>query len=229
MNRREHREFKDLLYEQFARVGKALASPRRLEMIDLLAQGERTVEEIARQMELPVANVSQHLQVLRRARLVEARREGLYVRYRLADGRVFELWRMLREIGEERLAEIDRLVGDYLEDRASLEEVSAEELREMMRGGEVVVLDVRPEEEYRAGHIAGARSLPVEELEERLERCLRDLPPDRRIVAYCRGPYCVFSDEAVEMLRERGYSAVRLAEGFPEWRAAGFPVETSWG
>jgi rhodanese-related sulfurtransferase len=226
MDRVKHREFKNLLYEQFARVGGALASPRRLEIIDLLAQGERTVEGLAGQMELSVASVSQHLQVLRRARLVEVRREGLYAHYRLADGQVFEVWRALRELGEAHLAEIDRIVGDYLKDRSSLEEVGAEKLLGMMRSGEVVVLDVRPEEEYRFGHIAGARSVPIGELEERLERCLRDLPPDRQIVAYCRGPYCVFSDEAVKLLRARGYQASRLAEGFPEWRAAGLPVES---
>ena len=225
MDRLKHREFKDKLYGQFARVGKAFSNPRRLEIMDLLAQGERSVEEVAEQTAMPVASVSQHLQVLKAARVVEVRREGLYAYYRLADDAVFEVWRAVRDLGRSRLVEIDRIVRDYLEDRVSLREVSAAELLELMRNEEVVVLDVRPEEEYHAGHIAGAHSVPVAELEERLERCLHELPPDRQVVAYCRGPYCVFSDEAVKLLEACGYRSSRLVEGFPEWRAAGLPVE----
>jgi rhodanese-related sulfurtransferase len=217
----DHRLFKDKLFEQFARVGKALANPHRLEILDILAQGERTVEDLAREAGMSVANTSRHLQELRAARLVEVRREGLYGYYRLADERVFAAWRAIRDLGEARLAEIDRLVGSYLTDRDSLEAVCAEELLAKMREEGVEVLDVRPEDEYRAGHIPGARSVPV----ERMEAYLEEIPRDREVVAYCRGPYCVFSDEAVALLMSRGYRARRLREGLPDWRAAGLPVE----
>ena len=216
-----HREFKDRLFEQFARVGKALASPKRLEIVDLLAQGERTVEEIARETAMSVASASQHLQALKGARMVEVRREGLYAHYRLADESVFRTWQAVRTLGESRLAEVDRVVETYLMDRDTLEAVGATTLMERLSDGSVVVLDVRPEEEYRAGHIPGALSVPVETLEAALET----LPNDKEIVAYCRGPYCVFSDEAVALLRSRGYQARRMAEGLPDWRAAGLPVE----
>nr|WP_233451759.1 metalloregulator ArsR/SmtB family transcription factor [Rubrobacter xylanophilus] len=213
------------MFGQFARIGRALANAHRLELLDLLAQGERTVEELAREAGMSVANTSRHLQELRAARLVEVRREGLYRHYRLADERVFGLWRALRELGEARLAEVDRLVRTHLEDRNSLEPVDAEELLERIHRGEVVVLDVRPEKEYRAGHIPGARSVPL----ERLEAYLEELPREVEIVAYCRGPYCVFADEAVALLRSRGYRARRLTEGLPDWRAAGMPVESAAG
>jgi rhodanese-related sulfurtransferase len=222
MNTAAHREFKDRLFEQFARIGKALASPKRLEILDLLAQGERTVEEVARETAMPVANASQHLQVLKSARLVESRREGLYAYYRLAGEEVFEVWRAVRGLGESRLAEIDWVVETYLKDRDALEVVGAIALMERLSDGSVVVLDVRPEEEYRAGHIPGALSVPV----DALEAALQTLPKDREIVAYCRGRYCVFSDEAVRLLEARGFRARRLMEGFPEWRAAGLPVES---
>jgi rhodanese-related sulfurtransferase len=218
-----HREFKDRLFEQFARIGKALASPKRLEILDLLAQGERTVEEIARETAMPLANASQHLQVLKGARMVESRREGLYAYYRLADEAVFRTWQAVRALGETRLAEIERVVETFLEDRDVLEAVGAAALVERLSDGNVVVLDVRPEEEYRAGHIPGALSVPV----DALEAALQALPKDKEIVAYCRGPYCVFSDEAVTLLRSRGYQARRLAEGLPDWRAKGLPVETT--
>jgi rhodanese-related sulfurtransferase/DNA-binding transcriptional ArsR family regulator len=222
MNSATHREFKDRLFEQFARVGKALASPKRLEIVDLLAQGERTVEEIARETDMSVASASQHLQALKGARMVEARREGLYAHYRLADEDVFRTWQAVRALGESRLAEVDRVVETYLEDRDALEAVDVMELMERLSDGSVVVLDVRPEEEYRAGHIPGAHSVPVEKLEAYLEK----IPKNREVVAYCRGPYCVFSDEAVALLSSRGYRAMRLAEGLPDWRAAGMPVES---
>jgi rhodanese-related sulfurtransferase len=222
MNTAAHREFKDRLFEQFARIGKALASPKRLEIMDLLAQGERTVEEVARETAMPVANASQHLQVLKSARLVESRREGLYAYYRLAGEEVFEVWRAVRGLGESCLAEIDWVVETYLKDRDTLEAVGAIDLMELLSDGSVVVLDVRPEEEYRAGHIPGALSVPV----DALEAALQTLPKDREIVAYCRGRYCVFSDEAVRLLEARGFRARRLMEGFPEWRAAGLPVES---
>ena len=223
MNSSTHREFKDRLFEQFARIGKALASPKRLEILDLLAQGERTVEEIARETAMPMANVSQHLQALKGACMVESRREGLYAYYRLADEGVFRTWQAVRAVGERRLAEIDRVVETFLEDRDALEAVGAAALMERLSDGNVVVLDVRPEEEYRAGHIPGALSVPVDVL----EAALQTLPKDKEIVAYCRGPYCVFSDEAVTLLRSRGYQAKRLAEGLPDWRAKGLPVETT--
>jgi rhodanese-related sulfurtransferase/DNA-binding transcriptional ArsR family regulator len=215
-----HRAFKEQLYAQFARLGRALANPHRLELVDLLAQGERTVEDLAREAGLSVANASQHLQTLRGAGLVEVRREGLYAHYRLADERVYRVWQALRELGEARLAELDRVVAHFLGARDDLEAIDMEELRARLADDAVIVLDVRPAEEYRAGHIPGARSVPIADLEQ----VLRDLPRDREIVAYCRGPYCVFSDEAVALLRERGYSARRLTSGLPDWRAAGLPV-----
>jgi rhodanese-related sulfurtransferase len=216
-----HREFKDRLFGQFARIGKALSSPRRLEIVDLLAQGERTVEEIAGETSMSVASASQHLQALKAARMVETRREGLYMHYRLADEDVFRTWQAVRALAESRLSEVDGVVGAYLVDRDALEAVESEDLLERLRGGSVVILDVRPEEEYRAGHIPGALSVPV----EALEAALKTLPRDREVVAYCRGPYCVFSDEAVAFLRARGYRARRLRQGLPDWRAAGMPVE----
>jgi rhodanese-related sulfurtransferase/DNA-binding transcriptional ArsR family regulator len=221
MNGAAHREFKNRLFEQFARIGKALASPKRLEILDLLAQGERTVEEIARETAMPVANASQHLQVLKGARMVEVRREGLYARYRLADEEVFRAWRAVRDLGEARLAEVDRIVEAYLKDREAMEAMDSVRLLERLTEGSVVVLDVRPELEYRAGHVPGALSVPVASI----EAALQTLPKDKEIVAYCRGPYCVFSDEAVRALSARGYRASRLTEGFPEWRAAGYPIE----
>jgi rhodanese-related sulfurtransferase/predicted transcriptional regulator len=222
MDAAAHREFKDRLFEQFARIGKALASPKRLEIVDLLAQGERTVEEIARETSMSVASASQHLQGLKAARMVEARREGLYAHYRLADEDVFRTWQAVRALAESRLSEIDGLVEAFLEDRNALEAVDATELMERLSDESVVILDVRPEEEYRAGHIPGAVSVPVEKLEAYLEK----IPKNREVVAYCRGPYCVFSDEAVALLSSRGYRAKRLAEGLPDWRAAGMPVES---
>ena len=215
-----HREFKDQLYTQFARIGKALASPQRLELLDLLAQGERTVEDLARQAALSVANASQHLKVLRQAQLVKTRREGLYVYCRLADPAVFDLWRALRTVGERQLTEIDRLVDVYMRHPDHLEPISREELATRSALGEVVVVDVRPKTEYQQGHITQARSIPVDELEARLQ----ELPTSRAIVAYCRGPYCLFADEAVGILSAHGFTATRYDEGFPEWKAAGLPT-----
>jgi len=223
MNKREHRDFKSQLYEQFACIGKALSNPHRLELLDLLAQGERTVEQLAQAAERPVANTSQHLQVLRRARLVEVRRSGLYAHYRLADEGAFRLWQSLRDLGQRRLAEVERVVQTYLGERERMQAVSPTELRKLMRNGDVIVLDVRPAEEYRAGHIPGARSVPVDELRSRLQ----ELPASQEIVAYCRGPYCVFADEAVALLNQHGYRARRLDRGLPDWRALALPVEQS--
>ncbi|MFO0646494.1 MAG: metalloregulator ArsR/SmtB family transcription factor [Polyangiales bacterium] len=218
----KHREFKDRLYAQFARIGKGLASPARLELLDLLAQGERTVEALARETTLTVANTSAHLQVLREARLVEARKEGLYVHYRLADESVGALTRTMRGVAERQLAEVDRVVKSYLGDRHDLDAISAAKLAERIKDGTVLVIDVRPAEEYAAGHIAGALSVPHDELVRRM----KEIPRDQEIVAYCRGPYCVFADEAIATLRKHRRIARRLAEGFPEWRAAGLPTES---
>jgi rhodanese-related sulfurtransferase len=223
MNTTSKRQLKDQLYEQFERLGKALASRRRLELLDVLAQGERPVEALADETSMTVANASQHLQVLRRARLVETRPEGTHVYYRLADERVFRLWQALRDVGQAHLAEVEQIARDYLGDRDGLEPIHMHELLERLRADDVVVLDVRPQEEYASGHIAGARSVPFDELEARLA----EIPEGAEVVAYCRGPYCVYADEAVERLRRHGRPARRLDLGFPDWRAAGLPVETS--
>ena len=216
-----HRLFKDRLYGQFARIGKALANPHRLELLELLAQSERTVDALATESGLTMANSSQHLQVLRDAGLVEGRKEGHFVHYRLADPAVFELSRSLRTVAERRLAELERLVREHFGDRSDPEPVPMKELLERARKGDVVILDTRPAHEFAAGHIAGALSVPVENLQARL----RTLSKTKEYVAYCRGPYCIYADRAVELLRTNGRRARRLADGFPEWKAAGLPVE----
>lgn len=216
------RQFKNELYVQFARIGKALSNPHRLELLELLAQGERAVEDLASEANLPIANASQHLQVLRAAQLVDVRRDGLYAYYRLSDGRVFRLWQALRDLGELQLAEVDRLVQSFLQDRSALQSINAAELVERIETGDVLVLDVRPEVEYQSGHIAEARSIPIDELETRLG----ELSRDQEIIAYCRGPYCVFADEAVTLLQKHGYRARRLVEGLPDWQALNLPIES---
>jgi rhodanese-related sulfurtransferase len=223
MSATDHRAFKDRLYDQFARVGKALGNPHRLELLELLAQGERSVEALADESCVSLANASQHLQTLRQAGLVESRKVGLYVHYRLADDSVFALSSALRTVAERRLAELDRLVRDHFGDRSDPEPVGMHELLRRARSGQVVVLDTRPVHEYAAGHIQGALSLPVDELEQRLEA----LPKNKQYVAYCRGPYCIYADRAVELLRAKGRRAARLKEGFPEWKAAGLPIEST--
>jgi rhodanese-related sulfurtransferase/predicted transcriptional regulator len=217
-----NRAFKDAIYEQFARIGKSVSSPKRLELLDLLCQGPRTVEVLAKESNLTVANASQHLQVLRAARLVAAEKEGLYVIYRLADQTVCEFFRTMRVLAESRLAEVDQIKRRFLEGREGMEPVDRNALLELVRKGAVTVLDVRPVEEYNAAHIPGAISIPLKELQLRL----LDLPRDQEIVAYCRGPYCVLSIQAVEMLRSRGFQAVRLEEGIQDLRAMGFPIST---
>lgn len=202
---------------------RELASGPRLEILDVLCQGPRAVEALARQVGQPVANTSHHLQVLRRARLVETEKEGGHVTYRLADDDVCALFRALRRLAENRLFEIEEVSRRFLESRIGMEPVDRDALIERVRRGDVTVLDVRPPEEYRAGHIPGAVSVPLAELERRFA----DLPHDREIVAYCRGPYCVMAVEAVEALRARGFKAVRMEEGVPDWRARGLPVEVS--
>jgi rhodanese-related sulfurtransferase/DNA-binding transcriptional ArsR family regulator len=220
-----HREFKDRLYGQFARIGKALSSPHRLEILELLAQGERTVDSLATEIGLSLANTSQHLQALRQAALVESRKEGLFVSYRLSDPTVFELCTAIRTVAEHQLADLERLVREHFGDRLDAEAVEMDELLKRARSHNVVVLDTRPPREYAAGHIAGALSVPVGDQQRRL----RELPTGKNYVAYCRGPYCVYADRAVEILRSHGRRARRLREGFPEWRAAGLPVETNAG
>ena len=217
-----HRDFKDRLYGQFARIGKALASPHRLEILELLAQAERTVDSLAGELGLSLANTSQHLQVLRQAALVESRKDGLYVSYRLADPGVFDLCSAIRAVAERRLADLERLVREHFGDRSDAEPVEMDELLKRARSKQVVVLDTRPATEYVAGHIAGAISVPVDDLQQRW----RQLPKSKEYVAYCRGPYCVYADRAVEILRSHRRRARRLLEGFPEWRAAGLPVKT---
>jgi rhodanese-related sulfurtransferase len=216
------RQFKDELYAQFARVGKALSNPHRLELVEILAQGERTVEDLAAEANLPIANASQHLQVLRASQLVDVRRDGLYAYYRLSDERVFRVWQAVRDLGELQLAEVNRLVQGFFQDRSPLQSITTSELLERMEAGDVVILDVRPDLEYQSGHIPEARSIPIHELETRLG----ELPRDQEIIAYCRGPYCVFADEAVMLLQKHGYRARRLVEGLPDWQALNLPVES---
>ena len=216
---------KSALYEQLARVGKAVSAPARLELLDLLAQAPRTVEALAGLTRLSVANTSQHLQVLRAAGLVESSKDGLYVTYRLASNDVAEFSVRLRRLAEARLAELDRVKDQFFATSADLDAVSGKQLLERMRRGEVVLLDVRPAEEYAAGHIRGAVSIPHDELKRRLD----ELPKDRRVIAYCRGPYCVFAANAVKLLRRRGFAASRIEDGVAEWRARGLPVVPSGG
>lgn len=213
---------KDALFAAFAEVAGALGSGRRAEIVDLLAQGERSVEAIAGQIGQSVANTSHHLRTLARASLVSTRRDGTRIFYALSSPRVEGMWAAVRAVAEEHAAGLDELAEAYLGDRSELEAIDRRALAERMRRGEVVVLDVRPAAEYIAGHITGAQSLPLTELRRRL----RSLPDDTEIVAYCRGPYCVYADDAVRQLRGQGYRAARLEGGFPEWRQAGLPVAT---
>ncbi len=212
--------FKHELFEQFARVAKALGNGNRLELLEFLAQGERSVEALAKVSGLSVANTSQHLQTLRHAGLVRSRKEGQQVRYSLSGDDVVQLLGCLRRVAETHVAEVERLVSTYLTVKDDLEPVPAKELLERARDGLVTVLDVRPPEEYSAGHIPGAINVPLANLEKRL----LELPKNAEIVAYCRGPYCVLAFEAVERLRKKGYNARRFEEGYPEWKNAGMPV-----
>jgi rhodanese-related sulfurtransferase len=211
------------LFDAFASAAQALGNGRRAEIVDVLAQGERSVDEIAGEISQSVANTSQHLHVLARAGLVRSRREGTRVFYRLASERVGDLWAAVRDVAVRHVTEVNQLADEYLGEREGVEHVSAEELRRRLARGDVVVLDVRPEPEYEAGHIPGAQSVPLDALASLAPK----LPRRRQIVAYCRGPYCVYADDAVRALRARGLKARRLDVGFPEWRRAGLPVETS--
>ena len=216
----QNRTFKDAIYEQFARIGKAVSSPKRLELLDLLCQGPRTVEALAKESGLTVANASQHLQILRTSRLVETEKQGLFVTYRLADPAVCEFFRTMRVLAESRLAEIEQIKRQFLAGREGMEPVNRKELLALVGQGAVTVLDVRPVEEFNAGHVAGALSIPLKELKLRLS----DLPRNQEIVAYCRGPYCVLSVEAVEILRAAGFQAIRIEEGIQDFRAMGFSI-----
>src|SRR5919204_204613 len=215
------RAAKAALFDEFARVGRALGSGRRIELLDVLANGERNVEALAGEVGLSVANTSQHLQVLRQAGLVTSRRDGTSIHYRLTAPEVFQLWQALPTLAASQLAEVERLAAAYLGARDQLEPVTREELsRRLQDTDDLVVLDVRPAAEYAAGHLPGAVSIPIGELRRRLA----ELPADREVVAYCRGPYCAFAHEAVATLREEGFSARRLEDGMPEWQAAGLAV-----
>lgn len=217
------RQFKDSAYELVARVAKAMAAPKRLELLDLLCQGPRNVESLAEQTALTVANASQHLKVLRAARLVEAHKRGLYVEYRLASDEVCAFVVGMRDLAQARIAELALAVQSFAKERDSIEPISAEELRRRARRGEITVLDVRPEAEFRAGHVPQAVSIPITELKVRLH----ELQRDREVIAYCRGPYCVMALDAVEFLRKKGFAARRMEHGVAEFRARGFRVETS--
>ncbi|MBS1681300.1 MAG: ArsR family transcriptional regulator [Bacteroidetes bacterium] len=217
------REFKDSVYSELAKITKSLANPHRLEIIELLAQGEYSVEQIAEQTHLPVANASQHLQVLKVAQIVDVNRQGNFIYYRLANANVFKTWRALRELGIERIATIEKLVKNFRKSKFDFESVTIDQLIKKIELGKVTILDVRPETEYNKGHIANAISMPLDQLSKRL----KELPKCTEIVAYCRGPFCVFADEAVAILVKAGYKATRLEEGFPDWKIQELPVEIS--
>lgn len=217
------RQFKDTVYSELARITRSLANPHRLEIIELLAQGEFSVEQIAGQTNLPIANASQHLQVLKNAHLVEINRQGNFIFYRLSNDTVFKAWKALRELGVERISSIEKMVQEFRKSKFDFETVTIDELIEKLDSGNVTLVDVRPEAEYRHGHIAHAISIPIAELSKRL----KELPKRGEIIAYCRGPFCVYADEAVALLTKAGYNANRLEEGFPDWKLQNLPVEVS--
>lgn len=218
-----NREFKDKVYHELAKITKALSNSHRLEIIELLAQGEYSVEQIAIQTNVSIANASQHLQLLKTSQLVEINRQGNFIYYRLANTNVFKAWKALRELGVERIRSIEKIIKDFKQAKFSLESLSIHELINKLENGRVTILDVRPEAEYRKGHLANAVSIPIEQLGKRLT----ELPKRNEIIAYCRGPFCVFADEAVALLNKKGYKAIRLEEGYPDWQLKGLPVEVS--
>lgn len=217
------REFKDKVYDELARITKALANPHRLEIIELLAQDDYSVEQISIQTNLSIANASQHLQVLRNASLVDVTRNKNFIYYRLADSKVFKAWKALRDLGVERMASIERLVRDFRQSKFKFESVTIDDLIKKIDAGKVTILDVRPENEYNNGHIANSISIPFDQLAQRLKA----LPKRNKIIAYCRGPFCVYADDAVALLNKAGYKAARLEEGFPDWALMGLPVEVN--
>lgn len=217
------REFKTRVYNELAQITKAMANPHRLEIIELLAQGDYSVEQISLQTDLSIANASQHLQVLKSAQLVDVTRNGTFIYYRLANANVFKTWKALRELGVERIASIEKLVKDFRQSKSKTDSLTIDSLTKKLKAGKITILDVRPENEFNAGHIPNAVSIPIEQLEKRL----KELPKRNEIVAYCRGPFCVYADEAVALLNKAGYKATRLEEGFPDWAITGLPVESN--
>jgi rhodanese-related sulfurtransferase/predicted transcriptional regulator len=217
------RQFKDTVYSELARITKSMANPHRLEILELLAQGEFSVEQIAEQVHLPIANASQHLQVLKQSQLVDVNRQGNFIYYRLSNSNVFKAWKALRELGVERIATIEKVVKEFRKSKFDFETVTIDQLIEKLETGKVTILDVRQESEYKQGHIANAISIPIAELSNRL----KELPKRGEIIAYCRGPFCVYADEAVALLTKAGYKATRLEEGFPDWKLQELPIEIS--
>ena len=217
----DKRIFKDKVYAELAKITKALANPHRLEIVELLAQGDYSVEQIAIQTNLSVANASQHLQVLKTAQLVDISRNGNFIHYRLANASVFKAWKAFRDLGVERIASVERLVRDFRKSRFQLKSVTIDELISKFKSGKVTVLDVRPETEFNKGHIAKSICIPFDQLAKRL----KELPKRKEIIAYCRGPFCVYADDAVALLNRSGYKAKRLEEGYPDWAIMGLPVE----
>ena len=217
----DKRTFKDRVYDELAKITKALANPHRLEIIELLAQGDYSVEQISIQTNLSVANASQHLQVLKTAQLVDITRNGNFIHYRLANTNVFKAWKALRDLGVERIAAVEKLVKDFRKSRFQLESVTIDELMSKLNSGKVTILDVRPESEFKSGHIANSISIPFDQLARRL----KELPKRNEIIAYCRGPFCVYADDAVSLLNKSGYKAKRLEEGYPDWQIMGLPVQ----
>ncbi|MDR8391889.1 metalloregulator ArsR/SmtB family transcription factor [Aliifodinibius sp. S!AR15-10] len=219
----EKRTFKNKVYQQLANIVKGMSNPHRLEILELLAQGRFSVAEIAEETDMSGANASQHLQVLKQAQLVSTQREGNHVYYELAGESVYKAWKSLRDLGIERVAEVERVLRQFRESRQSVETLSSSQLADKMKHEQVTIIDVRPQKEFSAGHIAGALNIPVDQLSDKIDA----LPEDREIVAYCRGPFCVFADDAVELLSKKGFNAKRLDEGFPEWMLDELPVEYS--
>jgi rhodanese-related sulfurtransferase/uncharacterized protein YerC len=219
----EKREFKDRVFHELARVSTALGNAKRLEIVDLLAQGEKTVEKIAIETGTSVANASKHLQVLKAGNLVQVKRSGNYIYYKLSDEKVALIYQLLRDFGTVRIAEIDKVIRDFRAGKVNLESVSIEDLIKRMALDNVVFLDVRPVEEFNAGHITNALSIPIDQLTERL----KEIPKDKEIIAYCRGPFCVFADDATELLLKNNYKAIRLKEGYPDWKLKGLAVSNN--
>ena len=217
----QSREFKDLIFEQFAKIAQAFSAPKRLEIIDILAQGERDVDSLSRQVSMTIANTSRHLQILKQARLVESRREGVRIFYRLADEDVVQCWMNLQSLAEKRSSEIREVTRMFFEERDTMEPITKNELLNLIQNNEVTVLDVRPAVEYKNEHISGALSIPLSELNKRIN----EIPKNKNVIAYCRGTYCVLSAEAMFILKSAGIKAIRLKDGFPEWKQAGLPVE----
>ena len=219
----EKRIFKDKVYSLLARMIQAMANPRRLEIIDLLGQGEKSVDQLAKETHMAVANASQHLQVLKGANLVDVRREGNFIYYRLAHDEIYRSWQTMRQLGLERIAEMEKTIKEFRENLNVLEEVRIDELLTRMKSRNIILLDVRPTSEYNTGHIPGAINIPVDYLTHQLKK----LSKNKQYFAYCRGPFCVFADEAVNILIKKGFRAKRLAEGFPDWKLKGLPVEVT--